>query len=241
VLFIGRWEEGKNPELYLDLIEQTKLPARVMTNANGAKKFEERLKKMGADYKIAVSIIGQEKVDFITSCRVAFNPSTVESYGIAFLEQMIQMPTYALENQRWTQNFNHGYFFTTTKKNMAKDILDRYEHATQAWVWYEGGSLVYHQARENKVFRKWNECFSEFTCKQSNSNTAKICLEKTVKYSDFIEALGRSIVCIDDVKSVLTNAHKFRIIYTDTDTYLTKDPDFEPEENNTGTGLFEGL
>jgi hypothetical protein len=46
VLFIGRWEEGKNPELYLDLIEQTKLPAKVMTSANGAKKFEERLKKI---------------------------------------------------------------------------------------------------------------------------------------------------------------------------------------------------
>ena len=241
VLFIGRWEEGKNPELYLDLIEHTKLPARVMTNANGAKKFEERLKKMGADYKIAVSIIGQEKVDFITGCRVAFNPSTVESYGIAFLEQMIQMPTFALESQRWTKNFNHGYFFTTNKKNMAKDILDMYEHADQAWVWYEGGSLAYHQARENEIFQKWNECFNEFNGRQSNSRTAKICQEKTVKYSDFINELGRSIVCIDDVKSVLTNKHKFRVIYTNADTYLTNDPAFEPEENNTGISLFEGL
>ena len=94
VLFIGRWEEGKNPELYLNLIEQTKLPARVMTNSNGAKKFEDRFNKMGiTDYKIGVSIIGQEKVDFITSCRVAFNPSNVESYGMAFYEQMSQMPT----------------------------------------------------------------------------------------------------------------------------------------------------
>ena len=84
VLFIGRWEEGKNPELFLDLIEQTKLPAKVMTSANGAKKFEDKLKKIGVPYEIRVGIIGQEKVDFITSARVAFNPSVVESYGMAF-------------------------------------------------------------------------------------------------------------------------------------------------------------
>jgi glycosyltransferase involved in cell wall biosynthesis len=119
VLFVGRWEEGKNPELFLDLIEQTKLPAKVMTSANGAKKFEERLQKIGVPYEIRVSIIGKEKVDFITGARIAFNPSTVESYGMAFYEQHIQMPTLVLEHQRWTNNFNSDFFYTCTKKGMA--------------------------------------------------------------------------------------------------------------------------
>jgi glycosyltransferase involved in cell wall biosynthesis len=123
ILFVGRWEEGKNPELFCDLIEQTKLPAKVMTSANGAKKFEERLKKIGVQYEIRVSIIGQEKVDFMTSARVAFNPSTVESYGMAFYEQHIQMPTVVLENQRWTKNFNNSYFYTCTRKDMAIKII----------------------------------------------------------------------------------------------------------------------
>jgi hypothetical protein len=238
VLFIGRWEEGKNPELYLDLIEQTKLPARVMTNSNGAKKFEERLKKMGVDYKIAISITGQEKVDFITSCRIAFNPSTVESYGMAFYEQHIQMPTFVLENQRWTNNFNKEYFFTTTKKNMANDILEMYNNNQS---WYEIGSLSHAQQQESTVFLKWNECFNDFESKKSNTNTAKICNENTIKHSDFINNLNRSIICIDDVRSVLTNKHKFRVIYTDDDTYLTKDPNFEPIEEVEGLLLFEGL
>ena len=239
VLFIGRWEEGKNPELYLDLIEQTRLPARVMTNANGAKKFEERLKKIGVGYEIAVSVIGQEKVDFITSCRVAFNPSTVESYGIAFYEQTIQLPTFALENQRWTQNFDSHVFFTTNKKNMASDIVAAYNNYDTAEKWYANGYLEYFKAHEDQVFHHWNECFSSFTGKQSNSNTAKICNETTVKYADFIESLKRNVICIDDVKSVLTNKHKFRVIYTDNDTWLTKDPSFEPSEEVTGLGLFE--
>jgi len=238
VLFIGRWEEGKNPETYLELIEQTKLPARVMTNANGEKKFEERLKKIGVDYKIAVSIIGQEKVDFITSCRVAFNPSTVESYGMAFYEQMIQMPTVVLENQRWTNNFDSQYFFTTNKKNMAKTITDLYNNVPDAKTWYANNILEVYRNKENDVFHKWNECFNKFTSKQSNSNTAKICEETTVKYIDFTNNLGRRLLCIDDIKSVLTNKHKFRIIYTDNDTYLSKDPTFEPAEE-TSEALFQ--
>ncbi len=243
VLFIGRWEEGKNPELYLDLIEQTKLPARVMTNANGAKKFEERLKKIGVDYQIKVGIIGQEKVDFITSCRVAFNPSTVESYGIAFYEQMIQLPTFVLDNQRWTKNFDSNFFFVTDKKNMAKDISDAYhnELVNTAKAWYGKGSLSHTVATENQVFHKWNHCFNEFEPRTSNSNTAKICEETTIKYRDFITGLGRRILCIDDIRSVLANRHKFRIIYTERDTYLTKDPSFEPVEEEVSAGLFEGF
>ena len=240
VLFIGRWEEGKNPELYLDLIEQTKLPARIMTNANGAKKFEERLKKLGVDYKIAVSVIGQEKVDFITSCRVAFNPSTVESYGIAFYEQMIQLPTFALINQRWTQNFPSTQFFTTSKRNMAEDIKAAYNQYPTSKSWYAVYDSVKHfNIHEEAVFHKWNHCLDEFESKQSNTNTAKICDETTVKYADFIAALGRRVICIDDIRSVLANKRKFRIVYTDKDTWLTKDPSFEPKEEVTGMGLFE--
>jgi glycosyltransferase involved in cell wall biosynthesis len=240
VLFVGRWEEGKNPELYLDLIEQTKLPARVMTNANGAKKFEERFKKMGiTDYKIGVSIIGQEKVDFITSCRVAFNPSTVESYGMAFYEQMSQMPTVCLDQMRWTKNFNSEYFYAIDKKHVAELVTTLYNEFSTAKSYYDIGALKHTQQTEADVFHKWNTCFNEFDSKKSNSNTAKICEETTTKLSDFNTSLGRRLLCIDDIKSVLTNKHKFRIIYTDDDTYLSKDPSFEPEEEGESLFSFE--
>jgi len=242
VLFIGRWEEGKNPELYLDLIEQTKLPAKVMTSANGAKKFEERLKKISVPYEIKVGIIGKEKVDFITSARVAFNPSTVESYGMAFYEQIIQLPTFCLENQRWTKNFGHLCFFETNKKQMAKDVLDAYERFQTASAWYGNGNGIKKFSQlEDQVFHQWNECFNEFKPKQSNSSTAKILDFGTVKYREFIESLGRNLICIDDTRSVLTNKHKYRVIYTDNDSYLTKDPTFEPIEEIVGSGLFEML
>lgn len=242
VLFVGRWEEGKNPELFIELIEKTKLPAKVMTSPNGVKKFEDRLKKIGVKYDVRASITGQEKVDFMTSARVAFNPSTVESYGMAFYEQIIQLPTFCLEYQRWTKNFDGYLFFETNKKEMAEDVLGAYERFETASDWYgNGNSLKEINRREEQVFHKWNQCFNDFKPKQSNTHTAKICSHETVKYSDFIKDLNRSIICIDDTRSALTNKHKFRVIYTDEDTYLSKDPAFEPSEEESGMSLFEGL
>lgn len=241
ILFVGRWEEGKNPELFIDLIEQTKLPAKVMTSPNGVKKFEERLSKLGVKYDVRASIVGQEKVDFMTSARIAFNPSIVESYGMAFYEQHIQLPTLVLENQRWTNNFNKDFFYTCTKKDMASKAKELYDIFEKAERWYNLGSLQHAQEQEATVFHKWNNCFNNFESKKSNTNTAKICNENTVKLVDFISDLNRSIICIDDVRSVLTNKHKFRVIYTDDDTYLTKDPSFEPIEEVESLSLFEGL
>jgi glycosyltransferase involved in cell wall biosynthesis len=238
ILFVGRWEEGKNPELFIDLIEQTGLPAKVMTSPNGVKKFEDRLAKIGAVWDVRASIVGQEKVDFIKSSRIAFNPSTVESYGMAFYEQHIQLPTLVLENQRWTKNFNEDFFYKCTKKDMAEKAKELYDIFEKAERWYNLGSLDHAKQQEDSVFHKWNNCFREFQPKLSNSNTAKICNETTITHADFIESLGRSVICIDDVRSVLTNKHKFRVIYTDDDTYLTKDPVFEPAEE-TSEELFQ--
>jgi hypothetical protein len=95
---------------------------------------------------------------------------------------------------------------------------------------------------EDQVFHKWNECFNEFKPKQSNSNTAKICNFGTVRYDEFIYDLGRKpLICIDDVRSVLTNKYKFNVIYTDDNTYLTRDPTFEPVEVEEAENLFEGI
>jgi hypothetical protein len=230
VLFVGRWEEGKNPELFINLIEQTGLPAKVMTSPNGVKKFEDRLSKLGVKYDIRASIVGQEKVDFIKSSRIAFNPSVVESYGMAFYEQHIQLPTLVLENQRWTKNFNEDFFYTCNKKTMAERAKELYYSFEKAETYYNLGALKHFNFMEKQVFHKWNDCFQNFVPRNSNSNTAKICNETTVKLTDYITSLGRKIICIDDIRSVLTNKHKFRVIYTDEDTYLTKDPSYEPKE-----------
>ena len=225
------------------LIKQTKLPARVITSETGHAKFETAFKKLGIDYKILSGVIGIEKVDFITSCRVAFNPSTVESYGIAFLEQMTQLPTVALENMRWTNNFNSKNFYVCNKKNMATVVNELYIKFDTAQSWYDTESLHYTIDMDSRIFHKWNTCFNDFTPRCTGGKTAGILTHTTIRYDDYIDGLKRDILSFkDDLASVYNNKDKFRIIYTDTDTYLTKDPLFEPSDQELfGLNLFEGL
>jgi hypothetical protein len=160
---------------------------------------------------------------------------------MAFYEQMIQMPTVVLENQRWTNNFDSHHFFKVNKKNMAKVVTDLYNNVPDAKSWYDNGILETYRSREKDVYHKWIDCFRDFQGKKSTSNTANICNFGTVQVAEYIQSLNRSIICIDDIRSVLTNKHKFIVIYTDNNTYLTKDPTFYPVEAEESTNLFEGL
>jgi hypothetical protein len=160
---------------------------------------------------------------------------------MAFYEQLIQLPTFVLENQRWTDNFEGQFFFKTNKKDMAEDILGAYNMFTTAKEWYGKGTLTYNQQKEIQVFDKWYNCLEHFKPKQSNSNTAKILSYDTVVYKDFIEDLGRKTICIDDVRSALTNKSKYAtVLYTDDHTILSKEQDYVPVVK-VATNVFDDL
>ena len=231
VLWIGRWEPRKNPEAFVKMIAETKLPAKIITNANGAKKFEKAMQEIDADFSIKIGILGQEKVDFITSARVAYNPAIRESFGLAFFETMGHMPTVTLKGVSWTDNFDPKYFISTTKDKVNDVILKLYN--SDITKWYATGALEYVNEYHNTGIQNWLKCFGGFAPDKSNTDRAKINEQHTVCYKDFLLSLGRKELAIDDIRSVLTNKTKFNIIYTDTNTYLSKDSNYTPQETET--------
>ena len=237
VLFIGRWEEGKNPEAYIRVMKEAKLPCKVMTNSNGAKKFEKAFSEAGiTDYEIRAGITGQEKVDFVRSASVFFMPSLRENYPFAFLECLGHMPCVVLDTQDWSDNFNEDYYYKVSI-TQAADIIKKLYGTTQIHL-----SLDYVRELDNEVAKGWIEFVDNFVPRRSNTNAAKINTYETVKYSDYISDLERNHLAREDFESVLTNKHKFlHVVYTDDNTYLSKDPLFKPVEEETGLDLFEGL
>ena len=237
VLFIGRWEEGKNPEAYIRVMKECKLPCKVMTNSNGAKKFEKAFAEAGiTDYEIKAGITGQEKVDFVRSSGVFFMPSLRENYPFAFLECLGHMPCVVLDNQDWSDNFNQKYFHKVNIKDAAETIVDIYCDLQSV------EALDYVRKLDDEVAEGWIKFIHDFIGKHSNTNAAKINTYETVKYRDYITALDRKHLAREDFESVLGNKHKFiNIWYTDTDTYLSKDPTYKPVEEEAGLSLFEGL
>lgn len=223
VLFIGRWEEGKNPEAYIRVMKECGLPCKVMTNNNGAKKFEKAFADAGiTDYDIRAGITGQQKVDFIRSSDTFFMPSLRENYPFAFLECLGHMPCVVLDNQDWSDNFDSQYYHKVNIKNAAELVKTIY-----------GGNqlesaLDYVKHLDEQVSQGWVHFLFDFEPRKAKSNKAGINMFQTVKYSEYIQALNRKQLAREDFESVLTNRHKFRIIYTDNDTWLTTDPSFEP-------------
>ena len=230
VLWIGRWEPRKNPEEFIRVIKETGLPAKVITNTNGAKKFEEALKAIGAKYEIKIGVYGKEKVDFITSARVAYNPAIRESFGLAFYECMGQLPTVAIKGMSWLDNFSNQWYFCEDKKNIPKLILKLYEDFADSRVWYSKSPLNNIVSEHADGIQAWIDIFESFKPVESNSVRATINEYSEIEYAEFIKILNRKDLSIDDVKSVLTNKYKYNIIYTDTSTYLSKDPNFVPKE-----------
>ena len=237
VLFIGRWEEGKNPEAYIRTMKEAKLPCKVMTNSNGEKKFIKAFEEAGiTDYEIRAGITGQEKVDFVRSASVFFMPSLRENYPFAFLECLGHMPCVVLDTQDWSDNFNEDYYYKVNI-TQAADTIKRLYGTTQIH-----SALDYVRELDDEVAKGWIEFIDNFVPRQSNTNAAKINTYTTVKYSDYIKDLERSHLAREDFESVLTNKHKFlHVVYTDDNTYLSKDPLFVPVEEDYGIDLFEGL
>ncbi len=234
VLFIGRWEEGKNPEAYIRVMKECKLHCKVMTNSNGQKKFEKAFADAGiTDYEIRAGITGQEKVDFIRSSSVFFMPSLRENYPFAFLECLGHMPCVVLDSQDWSDNFNEKYFHKVNIKDAATTIVDIYGSGQPI------EALEYVRELDNNVAQEWIKFLDNFVGKRSNNNQAKVNTYETVKYSDYIKDLDRKYLAREDFESVLSNRYKFcNVVYTDDNTYLSKDPTFNPVEEEAVESLF---
>jgi glycosyltransferase involved in cell wall biosynthesis len=241
VLFIGRWEERKNPAAYIKIMKETGLPCRVMTNSNGAKKFEAKFKEAGiTDYVIKAGIVGQEKVDFIKGSKVFFMPALGENYPFAFSECLGHMPCVVLDNQEWSDNFDSKYFVKTKLTSAAEHINTAYQMDPAEYA--KTGALDYIYDLDSVTAKGWVSFLDTFVAKRSNSNAAKINNNETVCYRDYITALNRTHLAREDFESVLANRYKFIInVYTDDNTYLSKDPLFNPTEESSGSGLFDGL
>ena len=163
-------------------------------------------------------------------------PSLRENYPFAFLECLGHMPCVVLDHQDWSDNFNEKYFTKVGIKDAGKTIAELYstEQSTEA--------LDYVVSLDDQVVRGWVKFLNDFVGKRSNTSAAKINESETVQYAQYIKDLERSHLAREDFESVLSNRYKFiNVVYTDDNTYLSKDPLFKPVEEEIGLALFEGL
>lgn len=228
LLYIGRWEPRKNPEAFLKVAKETGLPVKVMTNSNGANKFKKEFEALGiTNYTIVSEVYGQEKVDFIKSASVHFNTAYSESWSFVFFECLAQTHCVILEDQDWSDNFDSKYYHTVKLKDAASKILELHGQPIST------EQLDYIKSIDNKADDAWRDFLNNFQGKRTDSNAAKINKETTIKHSDFITKLKRTYLAQEDIESILNNRHKFKIVYTDNNTYYSKESNFIPDESES--------
>lgn len=138
ILYIGRYEERKNPGALMRVLADIKNKynvepkVKILTRAAHVKKFERDLAEINySNYEIKFDIVGEEKAKLIQSCNVAFMPYKNESFGIAVMEALRFMPTIVLDKYDWHYNF-HGMSNLLVKplKQCADVIWDVYNNFT---------------------------------------------------------------------------------------------------------------
>jgi glycosyltransferase involved in cell wall biosynthesis len=129
VLFVGRWEDRKNPELFVKVVKDLQCPVKVMTNALGKSKFEAALKEAGIQkYEIFTDVFGKAKADLIKSSTVFFNPSKKESFSYATLECLGHCHVVTLDDYDWQKGFTGFVDFDTlsiTSKKGVRELIQK--------------------------------------------------------------------------------------------------------------------
>ena len=141
VLFVGRHESGKRPDMFLQICKEANLPVNILTSKHSAIKFREKCEKLNLQYDIRSEIIGQEKIDFMLNSRVHLNVSKNESYSFSTYECLGHMPVITLDDCVWADNFS-PYIIKANKKNIVKTLINHYENDISSF-WHQVPRLQY--------------------------------------------------------------------------------------------------
>ncbi len=215
LLFIGRWEDRKNPQEFIRVAVETGLPVRVMTAASSINKWNEAFAKAGVkSFDVRGGITGQEKVDFIRSSKVFYMPSKSESYGFSLFEAAGHCHCVVLENYGWSKNWDPSLFHKASTKDVAGLITELYKRDVPET------SLATVQAIDADTWSPWASLMADFQAPVSSSNAAKVTSEDDFFVGDFIKSLGR-FASTEDVHSILGNRTKFKITQTPSGTWMS--------------------
>jgi len=240
VLFIGRFEERKNPKLFVKTIAETGFTAKVLTKPNSVPKFEKLFEENGiANYEIKAGIIGEEKVQFIKSAKVAFHPALRESFGFSAFESLHSCPTLLVEEYNWWENFKDMGVDLCSRKTAADRLTEIYERQYNPKDFVDRMRSIH-----NSTYSSWVEFLNTLPTRNADK-LGKNKLAETLENHDVVrlhdywfEHLGRTQPNIPDFQSVWSKKKIFNSTQTDSDTWISlkKDPTLPDKK---GSALFE--
>jgi len=104
VLYIGPYEDRKDPETYIQALKASGLPALCITpSETSARKFKQRFLTEGIEHEIHVALTGKHKVEVMQRAAVALIPSREETFCFTAYEAAHCCPTIVPLERDWTE------------------------------------------------------------------------------------------------------------------------------------------
>lgn len=222
LLFIGRWEERKNPSEFVRVAAKTGLPVKVMTAPNHIEKAKEDLKAAGVtDMDVRGGITGKEKVDFIRSAKINYVPSHRESFCFALFEGLGHCHSIVLEKNDWWGHYRREDL------NIAKNTDDAVRMALELYGQpVPDSQMEFVQAYQDTAWKGWSDLLEEErTGRDSKRSEFYKTADGGIYFSDFINRLGRSgLASIEDVAAAYNSFDVTNRVQTSDDTWAYLDP-----------------
>lgn len=103
ILYIGPFEDRKNPQVYIQALKNSGLPALVITpSQTSADKFKREFLKHNIEHEIHVALTGSAKVDVMSRAALAIIPSKDETFCYTAFEAAHICRTIVPSNRGWT-------------------------------------------------------------------------------------------------------------------------------------------
>ena len=262
LLFIGRHEDRKNPGEYIKVLKAIKdkygveIKAKIMTRSAHVKKFEADLAEIGhTNFEIVSDVVGEEKAKMIQSSKVAFMPYKNESFGIAVLEALRFMPTVVLDKYNWHYNFEEfSNYIVADYKEVADIIWSAYNTWTVDKDKVDIEFKEYQDKYESSLLDLLNGA-PVANAKQEPRNRLYNFLKENqgiwISLSEYFKTQNTkgTIYLTSDIEAIYANANWYKIIQTNSDTYLGlpdsngnlihKENSVDTKENEAFTSFFE--
>jgi len=211
LLFIGTYQDRKNPEEFIRVVKELKCKALVMTSGSSAEKFRRSLEDNGVkEYEIRHSLTGAAKVDFISKAKVAYHPAKMETFGYGVIEEAFSCPVVVLKEMPWTlmhEKWAHLESLSSVTEKI-KQLL--------------ASSRVYNNSQAVSYSRDVDETWLRFVEGVMQEKVARplrgglATVQETVRLDDYFSSLGRSdsFSHVGDYRTVSNNRFNTNLVIT---------------------------
>jgi glycosyltransferase involved in cell wall biosynthesis len=126
ILYIGPYEDRKNPEIFISACRQSGKPAILITpSQHSADKFKKRFLQEGIEHEIYVGLSGKNKVTAMQNAALAIIPSREETYCYTAIEAAHVCRTIIPSDYAWTAA-HKNWCILTEEKNIVNIVNEHY-------------------------------------------------------------------------------------------------------------------